>query len=250
MSARLLFVATWNFADDHGGLDRSAKQLKAQAFPYDNIDCEPLVQELLKVGLLVEYEVEGKKYLHIKGFRTHQKVEKPAKPRVPLYDGKVNTPRLLPDSSPTSSGSSPESNGLFSGRESKGREGTSLRERASEPRGDAEDREALGRLKSAYPQGIYALSDWLVAEREARRRIDEGHTWAELIAGAERYAAQCRAKGNIGTQYVESPKKFFVLPECKFREPFPLPVAAIKPDTAPKLTWRPPPDEDVASASA
>jgi hypothetical protein len=125
VSARLLFVATWNFADDHGGLDRSAKQLKAQAFPYDNIDCEPLVQELLQARLLIEYEVDGKKYLHIKGFRTHQKVEKPAKPRVPLYDESLNTPRLLPDSSPTSGGNSPGSSGLFSGREGKGKEGTS-----------------------------------------------------------------------------------------------------------------------------
>lgn len=248
MSARLLFVATWNFADDHGGLDRSAKQLKAQAFPYDNIDCEPLVQELLKVGLLVEYEVDGKKYLHIKGFRTHQKVEKPARPRVPLYEKKPTPPRVLPESSPSSSGSSPVSSGLFSGRESKGREGTSLRERPTD-RNETGDPEAIERLKSTYPQGIYARSDWLVAEREARRRIDEGHTWDELIAGAQRYAAQCQAKGNIGTQYVESPKKFFTVPECKFREEFPLPIASRKLDAGPKLTWRPPPDEEVASAS-
>ena len=86
VSARLLFIATWNFADDHGGLERSAKQLKAQAFPYDQFDCEPLVQELLKLGLLVEYEAGGKKYLHIKGFRVHQKIDHPSNPRVPLYE--------------------------------------------------------------------------------------------------------------------------------------------------------------------
>lgn len=85
-NARLLFIATWNFADDYGGLDRSAKQLQAQAFPYDQIDCEPLIQKLLKLGLLIEYESAGKKYLHIKNFRKHQKVEKPAKPRIPVYE--------------------------------------------------------------------------------------------------------------------------------------------------------------------
>jgi len=230
VSARLLFIATWNFADDHGGLDRSAKQLKAQAFPYDNIDCEPLVQELLKVGLLIEYEAQGKKYLHIKGFRTHQKVEKPAKPRVPLYEDSLKTHRVLTESSPTSSGSSPVSCGLFSGREGNGKEGNVLLARA-------EDGEQVERLKSVYPKGIYALSDWLVAEREARRRIDEGHTWDELVAGCQRYAAQCEAKGSTGTQYVESPKKFFTLPECKFRDPFPLPVPR---KTNPEDTgWRP-----------
>ncbi len=98
-NARLLFIGTWNFADDHGGIDRSAKQLKAQVFPYDQIDCEPLVQELLVVGLLVEYEANGKKYLHIKGFAQHQKVEKPGKPRVPIYEPSVSPPRIVGEAS-------------------------------------------------------------------------------------------------------------------------------------------------------
>src|SRR5688572_17257540 len=119
VSARLLFIACWNFADDHGGLDRSSKQLKAQAFPYDNIDCEPLVQELLNQRLLIEYEVNGKKYLHISGFQKHQKVEKPGKPRVPLYEGKATTPRALPESSTSSSGSSLERRDETSGVETR-----------------------------------------------------------------------------------------------------------------------------------
>lgn len=145
------------------------------------------------------------------------------------------------------------SEGKGKGREKeKEKEGTSLRERPpnTESRPEPEERQAVERLKSAYPQGIYARSDWLVAEREARRRVDEGHTWDELIAGCQRYAAQCQARGNTGTQYVESPKKFFTLPECKFQEAFPLPIAQSKPDAAPKLTWRPPPDEESTCASA
>ncbi len=66
-TARLLLIASLNFADDYGGLDRSSRQLKAQAFPYDQIDCEPLVLELIHHGLLIEYEVADRKYLHIKG---------------------------------------------------------------------------------------------------------------------------------------------------------------------------------------
>lgn len=131
IAARLLFVGTWNFADDHGGLARSAKQLKAQVFPYDNIDCEPLIQELLDAGLLIEYEAEGKKYLHIRGFKKHQKVEKPAAPRVPLYEEKATTRRGLPEDSPKPQESSPESSGsslgsfsLGIGAESSGVEST------------------------------------------------------------------------------------------------------------------------------
>jgi len=100
-TSRLLLIASLNFADDYGGLERSSKQLKAQAFPYDNIDCEPLVLELIGAGLLIEYEVANRKYLHIKGFQKHQKVEKPAKPRIPLYEESLQCRRVLPDSSPT-----------------------------------------------------------------------------------------------------------------------------------------------------
>ncbi|MES1993159.1 MAG: hypothetical protein V4457_06035 [Pseudomonadota bacterium] len=106
-NARLLFIASWSFADDKGSLERSAKQLKAQAFPYDTIDCEPLVQELLDAGLLIEYSGgDGKIYLHVNHFSEHQRIDKPGKPRVPLYaesksaqvglhDNSTNTPGVL-----------------------------------------------------------------------------------------------------------------------------------------------------------
>jgi hypothetical protein len=117
MPARLLFIATWNFADDFGDLDRSAYQLKAQVFPYDNVDCEPLIQELLQPGLLIEYQAFGKKYLHIKGFRKHQRNEKPAAPRFPVYDADTvanNGPTVTSDgSTDTSVGKTGTSNGSY-----------------------------------------------------------------------------------------------------------------------------------------
>jgi hypothetical protein len=79
LSARLLFIGTWNFADDRGNLPRSTKKLKMQIFPGDDIDCEPLVQELIDHGLLIEYSVNGEKFLHIKGFLKHQKINRPSK---------------------------------------------------------------------------------------------------------------------------------------------------------------------------
>lgn len=111
-TARLLFLGTLNFADDYGDIERSAKQLKAQIFPYDDIDCEPLVQELLRACLLIEYEVDGRKYLHIKGFSVHQKVEKPGRPRLPLPVFSGSPPRMVGESSEETP----------RGRESKGRE--------------------------------------------------------------------------------------------------------------------------------
>lgn len=90
LSARLLFIGTWNFADDAGNLDRSHKQIKARVFPLDNIDCEPLLIELIAQGLLIEYAVEGKQYLHIKGFEKHQLINRPSKPTCPSYEDSVS----------------------------------------------------------------------------------------------------------------------------------------------------------------
>lgn len=220
--ARLLFLATWNFSDDHGGLDRSAKQLKAQAFPYDSVDCEPLVQELLTHGLLIEYESEGKKYLHIKGFRKHQKVEKPAKPKVPLYDESLSIPRLLPDSSPSGSGNSPASSGSSLGRESKGREGKG-------------EESARGVPDFPSPNGLdqATWTRWLAYRQKIKKPIkppsmeaaqkslaafgsDQAAVVEQSIAQGWQGLFALKRNGN-GTRHADEPA----------------------------LTWRPPPDEEL-----
>lgn len=165
-TARLLFVGTWNLADDHGNLERSSRQIKAQLFPYDNFDCEPFVVELLHVGCLLEYEVDGKKYLHIKGFDRHQKVEKKSSPRHPLYEDSLRTHRLLTEPSPSSSGSS-------LGREGKGREKEGIKTRARDAARefpglnvDAFDRWIDYRSKrkpAVKPESLQALAEKLAA---------------------------------------------------------------------------------------
>ena len=54
-----------------------------QIFPADPIDCEPIVQSLISHGLLIEYSVKGEKFLHIKGFRKHQVINRPSKTGLP-----------------------------------------------------------------------------------------------------------------------------------------------------------------------
>lgn len=90
LSARLLFIGTWNFADDSGNLDRSHKQIKARVFPLDNVECETLLLELIAQGLLIEYAVEDKLYLHIKGFEKHQLINRPSKPTCPSYEDSLS----------------------------------------------------------------------------------------------------------------------------------------------------------------
>jgi uncharacterized phage protein (TIGR02220 family) len=86
MEVRLFFIGSWNFADDNGNLQRSAKKLKMQIFPADSIDCEPLILELITHGLLTEYEVDGEKFLNIKGFKAHQVINRPSKTGLPTLD--------------------------------------------------------------------------------------------------------------------------------------------------------------------
>ena len=112
LSARLMFIGLFNFADDNGNLDRSSKQIKMKIFPADTIDCEPLVLDLIAHGVLIEYSVNGKKYLHIKGFKKHQVINRPSKTSIPE-----------PESETTHGGLSEDSVTEGNGREGNGKEG-------------------------------------------------------------------------------------------------------------------------------
>lgn len=88
---------------------------------------------------------------------------------------------------------------------------------------DPGNREAFERVKAAYPDGTYPQSDWLIGEREACHRVEEGARWSELEAGELRYRDQLVARGKLGTEFVYSPKNFFTVREKRWREPWPLP---------------------------
>lgn len=84
-NARLMFIGMWNFADDTGRLPLSAKAIKAQIFPSDDITSENIrgmIDELSANALVVIYAVDNKEYLQITGWH-HQKIDKPQKPKYP-----------------------------------------------------------------------------------------------------------------------------------------------------------------------
>lgn len=120
-SARLAFIGMWNFCDDAGIHPASAKTLKAEVFPADDIlvgDVQVLVDELKTNGLIIEYEVAGKAYWQVTGW-AHQKIEKPnykhPKPetRQPFDDKSPTDRRPLDDlSTPERRGEEKESKGM------------------------------------------------------------------------------------------------------------------------------------------
>jgi len=226
VTARLLLIGALNFADDYGGLERSSKQLKAQVFPYDAIDCEPLVLELIGAGLFIEYQVGDRKYLHIKGFRKHQKVENPAKPRIPLYDESKNDPPSIGDASPSPHLEVAVSSLEGTGMEGKGRESTSAPKtvptRSVKLVSRETDPEWFLQFKLAYPERGGGDYNWRGAQMAANARIREGHTPAEFIAGAQRYCEYCRATGKLNTDFVKQASTFLGTSK-PFLNPYTLP---------------------------
>lgn len=78
--ARLLFIGLWNFCDDGGVHPASAKRVKMEIFPGDDVHIELVetwIKELIFNGLLEEYSVKEKKYWHVISWKNHQKIDKP-----------------------------------------------------------------------------------------------------------------------------------------------------------------------------
>lgn len=78
-TARLLFIGLWNFCDDAGNHPASPRTLKMQVFPGDDFTAEQIaayISEMIVARLIIEYEVDTKKYWHVTGWH-HQKIEKP-----------------------------------------------------------------------------------------------------------------------------------------------------------------------------
>ena len=70
--ARLFYVSLWCEADREGRLEWKPRTLKLRYLPADDCSIEALGQELIDEGLIVLYEVDGKTYAEIPGFKKHQ----------------------------------------------------------------------------------------------------------------------------------------------------------------------------------
>lgn len=81
--ARLLFIGTWNLADDYGILKSNLKWIKAQLFPYDDDlrinQVSQWVDQLVKARMLLPFSIDEEGYLYIRTFKTHQKIDRPSK---------------------------------------------------------------------------------------------------------------------------------------------------------------------------
>jgi hypothetical protein len=80
-----LWVSMWLLADDHGRLRGTPEWLRSQVFwatPH-KVNVSDLLVELDAAGVIVRYVVSDQKYIEIPNWTKHQKVDHPAKPRIP-----------------------------------------------------------------------------------------------------------------------------------------------------------------------
>lgn len=77
VEARLLFLGLGVEADDKGIFEWKPVTLKMRIFPADNTDIATLLSELEVAGVILSYEIEGRKYGAIRNFRKHQRPKTP-----------------------------------------------------------------------------------------------------------------------------------------------------------------------------
>jgi hypothetical protein len=72
--ARLLFSGLWTLADKRGRMKDQPPVIHGAIFPYEpGLNVDGLLGELAAGGFIDRYEVDGKRYLSIPKFETHQR---------------------------------------------------------------------------------------------------------------------------------------------------------------------------------
>lgn len=114
MAARLLFPGLWMLADREGRLENRPRKIKAEIFPFDDVDVAALLAELDRAGLIRTYEVNGTALVWIPQFKRHQSPHKNEKSsELPAHpdDLSVTCPvqdKTKGESTPEMEGSAPE----------------------------------------------------------------------------------------------------------------------------------------------
>lgn len=196
LSARLLFIGLWSFADDEGRLEFSPARLRMQVFPCGTVRPASLTEwigELTERSLIRRYVVDGREYLDIPNFAKHQRINRPTPSKHPPFS--VSAQCGLTESSV----STPSRKGTGREREGKGSK-TQVPATALQAEFDA--------LRALYPRRA-GDQRWQDAAKAIRARLAEGHTWDEMRAGVERYAAFVRATGREGSEFVKQAGTFF-----------------------------------------
>ena len=81
-ASRLLYEGLWLLSDKEGRLEDRRKRIKAEVFPYDDVDMDILISELYEHGFVKLYEIDGARYMWIPTFSRNQYISKDEKESV------------------------------------------------------------------------------------------------------------------------------------------------------------------------
>lgn len=134
-STRLLFIALWCIADRRGRMEDRPRRIKAECFPYDEIDVDAMLSELHLAGFIDRYEAEGVRVIEVCSFEKHQR----------LTGKEAETESIYPEKQRGNNGETPSSAPVA--QERKGREG----------KGKGKEEEGKGLHASAQEQAGQAI---------------------------------------------------------------------------------------------
>lgn len=180
--ARLLYIGMWNFTMcDHGHVADDAFKLKLQILPMDDVDIDALLAEIMDAGRVVRVtDPEGRKYLLIRRFEDHQKIDPRWKTRCPAC---AQVDSLKPAETPVSFREpqrySPE---LPLGRDGKGWEGKNTSPAPASPTPKSATAAEFDQWYANYPK-----KEGKDAARKAFAKARKAASLEELIDGLDRY---------------------------------------------------------------
>lgn len=85
---RLLFIALWCIADRRGRMEDRPRRIKAECFPYDELDVDAMLSELHRAGFIDRYEAEGVRVIEVCSFEKHQRLTGKEAETESIYPGK------------------------------------------------------------------------------------------------------------------------------------------------------------------
>lgn len=106
--ARLTFIGLWTLADREGRLEDRPKRIKAELFPFDDVDVDQVLGDLATHGFIERYDSHGASTIQVINFGRHQNPhhrEQPSTlPAPPSVNNVVSSATNNPDMPKTSPG--------------------------------------------------------------------------------------------------------------------------------------------------
>lgn len=180
---RLLYEGLWTQADRAGRLEDRPVRLKAELFPYDDLEIEEGLARLADAHFITRYEVNGLRYIAIPTFGKHQSPHvNEAESEFPSVPRHRSSTRVAPESHHASTSGTGTSTGTSTSTS------TALRAR-------------FDRFWQAYPKHVGEDAAWIVWKQ---RRPNEELT-QEILAAVARQRQSAEWQRDDG-QFIPNPK--------------------------------------------